>query len=199
MGRFDSDKGQGWLVQTEMVETSKIFVREATLVSPYAILLAGGGWALRCAALAPHPCRPKPRCPWGGTTAVHVTASPHAAWSFAGDLDVQHAAGLVVVDGWARFKVSARIGLLWRELKGAVSGTAAASRQDDGCDPPLLNGCRIINCQCAACAYGSGSHAGCRAPGAAVVRLWLAEMVCVRACPRAGGQAAGCQAGGPRP
>ena len=38
VGRFDS----GWLVYTDMVSTSKLFVRESSMVPVYALLLFGG-------------------------------------------------------------------------------------------------------------------------------------------------------------
>ena len=38
IGKFDS----GWLVYTEVVETSKVFVRECSMVPIYAMLLFGG-------------------------------------------------------------------------------------------------------------------------------------------------------------
>ena len=39
VGRFDS----GWLVYTEMLDTTKVYVREASMVPVYALLLFGGG------------------------------------------------------------------------------------------------------------------------------------------------------------
>ena len=45
-GRFES----GWLVFSELVQTSKVFVRESSMVPVYAILLFGGeGWIHMCA------------------------------------------------------------------------------------------------------------------------------------------------------
>ena len=38
-GKFES----GWLAYSEIVETSKVFVRESSMVPVYAVLLFGGG------------------------------------------------------------------------------------------------------------------------------------------------------------
>lgn len=74
-GRFET----GWLVYSELVKTSKVFVRDVTMVPAYGVLL------------------------------------------FGGNIDVHHEQGLVIVDGWAKFKAPARIAVLIRELRTQVS------------------------------------------------------------------------------
>lgn len=74
-GKFES----GWLVHTEMVETSKVFVRECSMVPVYAMLL------------------------------------------FGGEVTVDHEKAALVVDGWARFQASAKVGVLVRELRARLS------------------------------------------------------------------------------
>lgn len=74
-GRFET----GWLVYSELVKTSKVFVRDVTMVPAYGVLL------------------------------------------FGGKVDVHHEQGLIVVDGWAKFKAPARIAVLIRELRTQVS------------------------------------------------------------------------------
>lgn len=74
-GKFES----GWLVHTEMVETSKVFVRECSMVPVYAMLL------------------------------------------FGGEVTVDHEKSALMVDGWARFQASAKVGVLVRELRARLS------------------------------------------------------------------------------
>lgn len=57
----------GWLVFTQLVETSRPFVREASMVPVYALL------------------------------------------AFGGQLEVLHDQGLLLLDGWAKFKAPARV------------------------------------------------------------------------------------------
>ena len=78
-GKFESP----WLLWTERVETSKIFLRQSSMISPYAILL------------------------------------------FGGQLQVEHEAGLISLDGTWSFKAPARIGILIRELRDEVRGLLA--------------------------------------------------------------------------
>ena len=68
----------GWLVYTNMVQTSKTFVRESSMVPPYAILF------------------------------------------FGGSIEVRHEQGVLLVDGWAKFRAPARIAVLVRELRAEV-------------------------------------------------------------------------------
>lgn len=65
----------GWLVFTQLVETSRPFVREASMVPVYALL------------------------------------------AFGGQLEVLHDQGLLLLDGWAKFKAPARVGESGREGK----------------------------------------------------------------------------------
>lgn len=64
----------GWLVFTQLVETSRPFVREASMVPVYGLL------------------------------------------AFGGQLEVLHEQGLLLLDGWAKFKAPARVsdGHAWR-------------------------------------------------------------------------------------
>ena len=78
-GKFESP----WLLWTERVETSKIFLRQSSMISPYAILL------------------------------------------FGGQLQVEHEAGLISLDGAWSFKAPAKIGILIRELRDEVRGLLA--------------------------------------------------------------------------
>jgi hypothetical protein len=57
----------GWLVFTQLVETSRPFVREASMVPVYALL------------------------------------------AFGGQLEVLHDQGVLLLDGWAKFKAPARV------------------------------------------------------------------------------------------
>ena len=78
-GKFESP----WLLWTERVETSKIFLRQSSMISPYAILL------------------------------------------FGGQLQVEHEAGLLTLDGTWSFKAPAKIGILIRELRDEVRSLLA--------------------------------------------------------------------------
>lgn len=50
----------------------------------------------------------------------------------AGDLDVLHEQGLLMLDGWAKFKAPARIGVLVRELRGAIDALLASKVEQPG-------------------------------------------------------------------
>lgn len=69
----------GWLVFTELLETSRPYVREASMVPLYALL------------------------------------------TFGGELEVLHDQGLLLLDGWAKFRAPARVGVLIKRLRHAVS------------------------------------------------------------------------------
>eukprot|EP00882_Tetradesmus_deserticola_P011147 GHRQ01011788.1.p1 GENE.GHRQ01011788.1~~GHRQ01011788.1.p1 ORF type:complete len:340 (+),score=172.49 GHRQ01011788.1:429-1448(+) len=89
----------GWLVFTQLVETSRPFVREASMVPLYALL------------------------------------------AFGGELEVLHDQGLLLLDGWAKFKAPARVGVLIKHLRAAVSSLLAAKVAD----PSLqLAGQRVV-------------------------------------------------------
>jgi ATP-dependent RNA helicase DHX57 len=82
----------GWALFTELVQTSKKFVREVSMVGHYALLLA------------------------------------------AARLEVQHAAGEVVLDGWARLRLRARGAVLFARLRAAVDAALGAKVEDPGLD-----------------------------------------------------------------
>ncbi|KAG2486676.1 hypothetical protein HYH03_014607 [Edaphochlamys debaryana] len=84
MGKIES----GWVVFTQMTETSKLFVREASMVPVYAMLL------------------------------------------FGGEVAVDHSAGLVRVDEWAKFKAAATVGVMVRELRAEMDRLLAAKIAD---------------------------------------------------------------------
>ncbi|KAI9912518.1 hypothetical protein PsorP6_006518 [Peronosclerospora sorghi] len=67
-----------WLLYSDLVQTSKLYVRETTSVSPYALLL------------------------------------------FGGELVVQHAENLVLIDGFVRLHAPARIGVLMKAMREQV-------------------------------------------------------------------------------
>jgi len=87
-GRFESS----WLVFTEMVETSKAFVRDSSMVPAYAMLLFGGA------------------------------------------MTVHHEEGLVRLDGWACFRVPARVAVLLQRLRSEFERLLAAKMEDVGLD-----------------------------------------------------------------
>lgn len=74
----------GWVVFTQLVETSRPFVREGSMVPVYALL------------------------------------------AFGGHLEVLHEQGLLLLDSWAKFKAPARVGVLIKHLRHAVSQLLAA-------------------------------------------------------------------------
>lgn len=82
----------GWLMYSQLVCTSKPWVREASMVPLYALL------------------------------------------AFGGELEVLHDAGLLLLDGWARFRAPARVGLLIRELRSAVASLLDAKVADPELD-----------------------------------------------------------------
>lgn len=82
----------GWLVYTQLVETSRPFVREASMVPLYALL------------------------------------------AFGGQLEVLHDQGLLLLDGWAKFKAPARVGVLIKHLRAAVAALLAAKVTDHSLD-----------------------------------------------------------------
>ena len=67
-----------WLVYHERVQTTSVFVRDCSTVTPYQLLL------------------------------------------FGGKIAVQHAAGTLSVDNWARFKAPARVGVLLKEIRARL-------------------------------------------------------------------------------
>mmetsp|Transcript_21181 Transcript_21181/g.58791 ORF Transcript_21181/g.58791 Transcript_21181/m.58791 type:complete len:1160 (+) Transcript_21181:1213-4692(+) len=83
-GRFSSN----WLLFTEMVETSKVFVRDSSMVPAFAMLL------------------------------------------FGGSMKVFHEEGLVKLDGWAAFKVPARVSVLLQQLRAEIDNLLAAKMAD---------------------------------------------------------------------
>eukprot|EP00775_Hariotina_reticulata_P004412 gene4412-4665_t len=56
----------------------------------------------------------------------------YALLAFGGELEVLHDQGLLLLDGWARFKAPARVGVLIKHLRHAVSGLLAAKINDPG-------------------------------------------------------------------
>jgi ATP-dependent RNA helicase DHX29 len=82
----------GWALFTELVQTSKRFAREVSMVGHYALLLA------------------------------------------AGRLEVQHEAGEVLLDGWARLRLRARGAVLFARLRAAVDAALGAKVEDPGLD-----------------------------------------------------------------
>ena len=93
-----------WLVYHEKVATSKVFVRDVTVASPYALLLFGGFDAVAAGAMA----------------AVSGKAGSKGAEGDA--VRVAHADGLVYVGRyeWMKFKAPARLGVLVRGLRSAL-------------------------------------------------------------------------------
>eukprot|EP00879_Flechtneria_rotunda_P019881 GHRR01020897.1.p1 GENE.GHRR01020897.1~~GHRR01020897.1.p1 ORF type:complete len:959 (+),score=404.55 GHRR01020897.1:326-3202(+) len=89
----------GWLVFTQLVKTSRSFVREASMVPLYALL------------------------------------------AFGGELEVLHDQGLLLLDGWARFKAPARVGVLIKHLRTAVAALLAAKVADPSLE---LAGQRVV-------------------------------------------------------
>ncbi len=55
---------------------------------------------------------------------------------------MQHEASILVLDGWARFAAPARIGVLVRELRGAVERLLLAKLEDPGL---ALAGHRVVD------------------------------------------------------
>lgn len=89
----------GWCVFTQLVETSRPFVREASMVPVYALL------------------------------------------AFGGELEVLHDQGLLLLDGWARFRAPARVGVLIKALRSSVAALLAAKVADPGLS---LAGHRVV-------------------------------------------------------
>jgi len=91
-----------WLVYHEKVATSKVFVRDVTVASPYALLLFGGHDSVAAAALGDS----APGKPGAEGEAVRV----------------EHSDGLVYVGrySWMKFKAPARLGVLVRGLRAAL-------------------------------------------------------------------------------
>jgi ATP-dependent RNA helicase DHX57 len=54
----------------------------------------------------------------------------YALLAFGGELEVLHDQGLLLLDGWAKFKAPARVGVLIKHLRHAVSGLLAAKIND---------------------------------------------------------------------
>jgi ATP-dependent RNA helicase DHX57 len=58
------------------------------------------------------------------TTSVFVrdcsTVTPYQLLLFGGKIAVQHAAGTLSVDNWARFKAPARVGVLLKEIRARL-------------------------------------------------------------------------------
>jgi ATP-dependent RNA helicase DHX57 len=96
-----------WLVYNEIVQTSKLFVRDCTNVSNYALLLFGGGHAAT-----------------GGDD------------KRASTIRVQHADGTITVGGddWVRFRAPAKIGVLVKHLRKALDCLFAAKIDDASLD-----------------------------------------------------------------
>ena len=91
-----------WLVYHEKVATSKVFVRDVTVASPYALLLFGGHDSVAAAALGDAP--------------------PGKAGAEGEAVRVEHSDGLVYVGrySWMKFKAPARLGVLVRGLRAAL-------------------------------------------------------------------------------
>lgn len=58
----------------------------------------------------------------------------YALLAFGGELEVLHDQGLLLLDGWAKFKAPARVGVLIKHLRSAVAQLLAAKIMD-----PLLD------------------------------------------------------------
>jgi ATP-dependent RNA helicase DHX57 len=80
------------MVFTQLVETSRPFAREVSMVPVYALL------------------------------------------AFGGQLEVLHDQGLLLLDGWAKFKAPARVGVLIQHLRAAVSQLLAAKVAEPSLD-----------------------------------------------------------------
>jgi ATP-dependent RNA helicase DHX57 len=91
-----------WLVYHEKVATSRVFVRDVTVASPYALLLFGGHDSVAAAALG--------------------EADVGSAGAEGEAVRVEHADGLVYVGrySWMKFKAPARLGVLVRGLRAAL-------------------------------------------------------------------------------
>ncbi|KAF8055672.1 DHX57 [Scenedesmus sp. PABB004] len=89
----------GWLVYSQLVETSRAFAREVSMVPVWSLL------------------------------------------AFGGELEVLHDQGLLLLDGWAKFKAPARVGVLIKHLRAAVASLLAAKVADPSLD---LAGQRVV-------------------------------------------------------
>lgn len=97
----------GWLVFTQLVETSRPFVREASMVPVYGLL------------------------------------------AFGGQLEVLHDQGLLLLDGWAKFKAPARVSGVVVGARLTHAGRVARGRRAFAClcvSKGWARGCYVKSC-----------------------------------------------------
>ncbi|ETV88296.1 hypothetical protein, variant 1 [Aphanomyces astaci] len=97
-----------WLVYNELVQTSKIFVRESTMVAPYALLLFGGELTVQHEKVLLFRWQPWTTC--------------------------RYIQGLLHVDGWIKFHAVARIGVLVKALRHQLDHLLAVKVTDPSVD-----------------------------------------------------------------
>ncbi|RHZ21272.1 hypothetical protein DYB37_000215 [Aphanomyces astaci] len=108
-----------WLVYNELVQTSKIFVRESTMVAPYALLLFGGELTVQHEKVQLFRWQPWTKC--------------------------RYVQGLLHVDGWIKFHAVARIGVLVKALRHQLDHLLAVKVTDPSVD---LSSSHLIDAIC---------------------------------------------------
>ena len=110
---------------------ARVFLHPSSLCFPCGRF--DSGWLVASGVVAVNG-KPSARC---------VSMAPaYAVLLFGGSLDVRHAAGEVVMDGWARFAAPARIAVLVREVRAAADAALLAKLEGGGGglvgDPPIV-------------------------------------------------------------
>eukprot|EP00198_Chlamydomonas_reinhardtii_P014140 XP_001703477.1 predicted protein [Chlamydomonas reinhardtii] len=85
-----------WLVYGEMVESSAVYLRDCSMVTPYPLLM------------------------FGGPISVQLVGTGGAAPAGTGTGGAANAAGVVTMDGWIRLGCAPKVAVLFKELRGQL-------------------------------------------------------------------------------